>query len=49
MAYIDPATSCSCCHAEDFEVVANDRRGFVVICTECGYAQGLTLAHLLAS
>jgi uncharacterized Zn finger protein len=49
MTYPDPAVTCACCHAEDFEVVRNDRRGFIVICSECGYARGLTLAHLQAS
>ncbi len=49
MSVADPRTACACCHAEDVEVVRNDRCGFVVICGECGFAQGATLAHLLAS
>ena len=49
MTYADPRTACACCHAEEFEIVRHEVRGFVVICAECGYAQGATLAHLLAS
>lgn len=49
MTNADPSTACACCHAEEFEIVRNAQRGFVVICSECGYAQGATLAHLLAS
>jgi hypothetical protein len=45
----DPEATCACCHSASFDVVPNDRRGFVVICDECGYAQALTLAHLRAS
>ena len=45
----DPEATCACCHSANFDVVPNDRRGFVVICDECGYAQALTLAHLRAS
>lgn len=46
---LDPTLACACCHEYDVEVVRNDIRGFVVLCNECGYAQGATLRHLLAS
>jgi len=49
MQHADPATACAFCHAEEFEIVLNDVQGFVVICSECGFGQGATLAHLLAS
>jgi len=49
MTYIDPSLTCACCHAAEFEVLRSDTRGFIVMCTECGFAQGATLAHLLAS
>lgn len=49
MEFPDPQLECACCHAEEFEILRNDRRGFVVICSECGYSRGATLAHLLAS
>ena len=45
----DPVLGCAFCHEEAYEVVRNDARGFIVICNECGFAQGATLEHLLAS
>lgn len=45
----DPALACACCHEYDVEVVRSDTKGFVVLCNECGFAQGATLQHLLAS
>lgn len=41
--------SCPCCHSDDVEVVRNDRHGFIALCNECGFAQGASLSHLLAS
>jgi uncharacterized Zn finger protein len=49
MTYLPQDLSCSFCHSEEFEVVRNDAKGFVVLCNECGFAQAATLAHLIAS
>lgn len=49
MAIRETDLTCSLCHVEDWDIVLNNVRGFVVLCNECGYAQGATLEHLLAS
>ena len=49
MAFREQDLGCAFCHAEDYEVIRSETRGFVVLCNECGYAQGATLEHLLAS
>lgn len=49
MAIREADLTCSLCHVEDWDIVLNNVRGFVVLCNECGYAQGATLDHLLAS
>lgn len=48
MDVLHPELTCSFCHSEEFEILRNDSRGFVVLCSDCGYAQGATLAHLMA-